>query len=269
MKEKIILLLSVLIGLAAFWLTGNYLKNEQKRLHAGVQKIKVIAAARDLPANTVLTLDDIGMRDEFQSAVGDNIVRPEDHNLILGKRIRYSLKKNEPVWWSVVEAASRKQGGLSPSIKPTMRAISVSVSGADTVSGLVQPSDRVDILGTFALPSRSLPGEMETVTLTVLQDVSVLACGAHLAREEQPGGADPFRPGGYNTVTLEVTPREAELLVFMQHMRGLGQLTLSLRNPEDVSFEKDVPEIDFKRLESALPELNLHRQRVIRRKTNL
>ncbi len=269
MKEKVILLLSVLIGLAAFWLTSRYLKSEQQKLYAGVQKVKVIAASRDLPANTVLKFEDLGMRDEFKTAVGDNIVMPEDLNLILDKRIRYGLKKNEPVWWSIVEAASKRKAGLSPSIRPGMRAISVAVSGADTVSGLVQPSDRVDILGTFSLPSRTVPGEMETVTLTVLQDVSVLACGQQLARGDQPGGADSFRPGGYNTVTLEVSAREAELLVFIQHMRGLGQLSLSLRNPEDVSFEKDMPEIDFKRLEGALPELNLYRQRTIRRKTNL
>jgi hypothetical protein len=36
-----------------------------------------------------------------------------------------------------------------------------------------------------------------------------------------------------------------------------------------VSFEKDLPEIDFKHLESKLPELNLYRQRNIRHKRDL
>lgn len=269
MKEKIILLLSVLIGLAAFWLTHRYLNNERARMYAGVEKVKIIVAGRDLPSNSVLKFDDLAQRDEFKTAVGDNFVKPEDLNMVLDKRLRYPLKTGQPVWWSYVEAAARPKTGLSPTIKPGMRAISVSVSGAETVSGLVQPSDHVDILGTFSLPSRTVPGEMESVTLTVLQDVSILACGQQLARTDGLGGADPFRAGGYNTVTLEVTPREAELLTFIQHMRGLGQLTLSLRNQEDVSFEKDMPEINFKRLEGVLPDLNLYRQRTIRRKTNL
>ncbi len=270
MKEKIILLLSVLIGLAAFWLTHRYLNNERQKLFAGVEKVKIIVAGRDLPSDTVLKFDDLATRDEFKTAVGENIVKPDDLNLVLDKRLRYRLKLGEPVWWSYVEAASRRKPGLSPMIRSGMRAVSVSVSGAETVSGLVQPSDHVDILGTFSLPSRTVPGEMETVTLTVLQDVSVLACGTQLARPDAAGvSSDPFRGGGYNMVTFEVSPREAELLVFIQHMRGLGQLTLVLRNQDDVSFEKDLPEIDFKKLEGARIDLNLYRQRVIRRKTNL
>ena len=270
MKEKIILLLSVLIGLAAFWLTHRYLNSERQKLFAGVEKVKIVVAGRDLPSNTVLKFDDLAQRDEYKTAIGENYVKPDDLNLVLDKRLRYPLKVGEPVWWSYVEAASRRKPGLSPMIRSNMRAISISVGGAETVSGLVQPSDHVDILGTFSLPSRTSPGELETVTLTVLQDVSVLACGMQLARPDVAGvGTDPFRGGGYNAVTLEVTAREAELLVFIQHMRGLGQLTLSLRNQDDVTFEKDLPEIDFKRLEGALPDLNLYRQRTIRRKTNL
>lgn len=48
-----------------------------------------------------------------------------------------------------------------------------------------------------------------------------------------------------------------------------GQLILALRNPEDVSFEKDLPEIDFQHLENKLPELNAYRQKFIRNKTDL
>jgi pilus assembly protein CpaB len=270
MKEKIILLLSVLIGILALFATNRYLYRQRQELLGTLKKVKIVVAGRDLPSNTVLKGDDLAMRDEIQSAVGDNFVAPEEHYKILGRRLLYPLKLGAPVLWSQVENAEQVRRGLSATVRFGMRAISISVSGAETVSGLVQPSDRVDILGTFSLPSRTAPGEMETVTLTVLQDVSVLATGSQLARPDiAGGGADTFRAGGYNAVTLEVTPREAELLVFIQHMRGLGQLTLSLRHQDDVSFEKDLPEIDFKRLEAALPELNQYRQRVIRRKTNL
>jgi Flp pilus assembly protein CpaB len=66
-------------------------------------------------------------------------------------------------------------------------------------------------------------------------------------------------------VTVAVTPREAELLVFVENMRG--HLTLSLRNPEDISFEKNLPEVNFDRVEAALPELNAYRQQIIRNKS--
>jgi len=73
-----------------------------------------------------------------------------------------------------------------------------------------------------------------------------------------------LRSSSYSTVTLEVTPREAELLVFAQQMKG--RITLALRNSGDVSFEKDLPTVNFEKMESELQELNTYRQRNIRHK---
>jgi pilus assembly protein CpaB len=133
------------------------------------------------------------------------------------------------------------------------------------VSGLVQPNDRVDVLGSFMLPSKTNPQQMEAVTLTVLQDVSVLATGQMLGKP-MGDASDRARMGmtGYSTVTFEVTPREAELLAFVENMKG--RLTLTLRNPADGSYEKDLPEINFDMLEKELPQLNAYRQDEIRRK---
>ena len=141
----------------------------------------------------------------------------------------------------------------------------MAISGASGVSGMVQPTDRIDVLGTFSFPSKRVPGEMETVTLTILQDVTVLATGQRLAKQNvyRRSGRDT----SYSTVTVEVTPREGELLVFAQQIKG--RLALALRNPSDVSFESDLPEINFEHLESKLPELNLFRQRNIRHKRDL
>jgi Flp pilus assembly protein CpaB len=156
--------------------------------------------------------------------------------------------------------------GLAHLVQSGMRAISLSVGGSSAVSGMVQPNDRVDVLGTFTMASKTVPGEMETVTLTVLQDVTVLATGQRMANQAvaRRGIA---QASGYSTVTLEVTPREAELLVFAEEVKG--RLVLSLRNPADVSFESDLPEIDFEHIEKRLRELNLYRQRNIRHKKNL
>jgi pilus assembly protein CpaB len=145
-----------------------------------------------------------------------------------------------------------------------MRAISISIGGAAGVSGLVQPSDRVDVLGSFSFPSRRNAQQMEWVTLTVLQDVTVLATGQTLGKQAGEGLERSRAASGYSTITVEVTPREAELLVFVENMRG--HLTLSLRNPSDVTFERDLPEINFDMLEKELPELNAFRQQKIRHK---
>ena len=142
--------------------------------------------------------------------------------------------------------------------------MSIAVGGEAAVSGLVAPNDHVDILGTFTFASKTLPGEMESSTLTVLQDVTILATGRELAGAQTRGGRSS---SGYSMVTLEVTPREAELLVFAQHVRG--QLFLTLRNGEDVGFESELPDVNFEHLEKKLPEYNDYRQRNIRKKKTL
>lgn len=271
MKQKIVLIVAIAVGLVAFWLTSRYLQGERERLYADAERIRVVAAGTDLAAGTVLRIEDLGTQTVFRAAVGEQAVLPQDVDAILGKRLRYGMRRNDPLLWSFVDLPDGVRTGLAPMVRPGLRAISLSLSGDAAVSGLVQPNDRVDLLGTFTFPSRREPGQMETVTLTMLQDVSVLATGQRLARGEGvPGmgmGMQEARPGGYSTVTFEVTPREAELLVFAQHMRG--QLALSLRNPEDMSFETELPEVNFRHLEAVLEDLNLHRQRAIRHKREL
>jgi pilus assembly protein CpaB len=275
MKDKIIPAVSVLIGILAFALTSHYLRNKHRELdqlrmdiYAGARKIAVVAAARDLPQGAVIKRDDIGKLDIFERQAPDMVVTVDEASMILGKRMEFEVKAGKPLQWSLIEGGVPAEQGLAPTIKPGMRAISLALGGSSSVSGMVQPNDRVDVLGTFPMPSKSAAGEMETATLTVLQDVTVLAVGQTLAKQPARGArAAAVQRGGYSSVTVEVTPREAELLVFAQQTKG--QLCLSLRNPSDVSFEKDLPEVNFQALEKELPELNLYRQRNIHHKRDL
>lgn len=269
MKEKIIPIISLLIGFLAFGLTFNYLKSEQRKLaelksdiYKNAQKIRVMAAAKDIPSGTVITPKDLGTILVYKNSVGNQVVMPEDAKMLFGKETLYRINTKEPILWSYIEGGLASARGLSMIIKDGMRAISLSVSGAEAVSGMIQPNDRIDILGTFQFPSKEIEGEMETVTLTILQDVSVLAAGQKLANQ-----AATRSSRSYSSITVEVTPREAELLVFAQQMKG--RITISLRNPGDVSFEQDLPEVNFEHLQTALPKLNLFRQKNIRYKRNI
>jgi len=273
MKQKIILLISILIGLLAFALTMHYLQSERAKLekerqaiYEGARRIHVMAARHDIPSGTAIKPSDLGTIEVFESHVKGQAVLPDQAELLFGRRALFTIKAMEPIFWSVVEGGARAGTGLASIVKPGMRAISLSVGGAAAVSAMVRPNDRIDVLGTFSFPAEDDPNEMETVTLTILQDVTVLATGQQTARDQTVRSA-PQRSSGYSTVTLEATPREAELLVFAQQLRG--RLTLSLRNPADVDFEMDLPSVNFDFLRENLSELNLDRQRNIRHKRNL
>ena len=267
MKQKWILIIAVIVGLVAFWLTGNYLRLEKKKLLGATRQIMVVVAANDLPAGSMLKNADLAKNLVFQNAVGNRAVLPESVREIIGKKLLFNISRGNPIQWSDLDVPFRGETGLAEMINPGMRAISISVDSVSSVSSMIKPNDRVDILGTFTFPSPTIPGEMETVTLTVLQDVTVLATGQSLARQPGPGDRPRQTQKGYSTVSFEVTLREAELLVFAQTVKG--QLYLALRNPSDMSFVTDLPQINFEHLHKKLPELNLIRQRDIRHKKDI
>lgn len=268
MKQKWVLIIAIIAGLAAFWLTGYYLKIERNKLMAAARQIYVVVAANDLPAGSVLKNADLRQALVFKSAVGDRVILPESFRDIIGKKLLFTISRGNPIQWSDVDVPFRGESGLAEMVNPGMRAISISVDVVSSVSSMIKPNDRVDVLGTFTFPSSTLTGDVETVTLTVLQDVTVLATGQQMARTPPGPGNRPARARkSYSTVTFEVTLREAELLVFAQSVKG--RLFLALRHPSDVSFVTDLPQINFEHLHKKLPELNLIRQRDIRHKKDL
>ena len=56
-----------------------------------------------------------------------------------------------------------------------------------------------------------------------------------------------------------MTPREAEMLVFAEQMKG--RLVLTLRSRTDVTYERELPKVDFEMIKSEIESLNLERQR--------
>ena len=271
MKQKLILIISVVVGLLAFILTNRYIQSVRDELFKDAEEIEVIAAADNLVQGAELKFEDIGLLKIYRKKGGytKDYVEKKDKDTILGRKLKYSVTKLQPILWADVEMPEGIRTGLSPIIKGGMRAVSLAISGDAAVSSLVQPNDRVDILGTFSVPSRTNAKETETVTMTLLQDVSVLATGQRLAKQEIEAMGDRWSRvgnGSFSTVTFEVTPREAELLIFAQGTQG--RLTLTLRNPDDVGFEKTLPEVNFQLVEKSLPDLNDYRQKTIRHKTS-
>jgi pilus assembly protein CpaB len=269
MKQKLILIISVVVGLLAAVLTRTYLNANDKKIQRWKAefdkknvKIAVIVVKKDLPSGTALTRDDIGSLVVIESAVKGHFVKEEDYLTLLNRKLIRPLQANSPVFWSDIEGGEPGSRGLAGDIKPRMRAISINVSGSASVSGMVKPNDHVDVLGTFSFPSKTAQGEMELVTMTILQDVLVLATGKETAKTQLL--ADSRNTAAYNTVTLEVTPREAEMLVFSEQIKG--RISLALRNPDDIYFEKTLPRVDFLMIQSEIESLNTYRQQQLLRK---
>jgi len=266
MKQKIVLIIAVGMGLLAFVLTKMYLTAERNKLYENAARVSILVAREDLPRGTVLTTQNMRSEDVFKSSVNNQVFESDKIQFLIGKTLEFPLRKGTAISWFHVGANLDQLSGIAPTIRSGMRAISIPVSSETAVSGLVRPNDKVDILGTFSFLDEANPGEMKTVTFTVLQDVTILATGQETARAELEISSNSRRRNGYSTVTISVFPEEAELLAFAMNVKGT--LTLTLRNPNDVSVMEQTPPIDFQTLQRELPRLNEKRQATLRGQGN-
>jgi pilus assembly protein CpaB len=183
------------------------------------KQVKIIVAAHDMPLGLMLKPADLKAIAYPESGVPKGaILETKDalyHVLLV------SVNSNEPVLLSKLSTVTGAEG-MSATIEPGYRAVSVSITDANGVSGLIQPNSRVDVLftrtGTIA----------EASTSTILQNVKVLYTGHAVASGQT---ADPRAPRA-QVATLLLTPPEAQKLELAKNQ---GKIGLSLRNPLDKS----------------------------------
>lgn len=261
MKKKIVLIASLAAGIIAAVLTRLYLSAKDAEvqelkdaINAKYPPIWVLCYAKDVPSGTVLSREDFKVRQVPGVGVQGQALTEENLTDVVGRKTLVMHKQYEVAFWSDIEGGDPSVKGLSADVKRQMRAVSINCSGAASVSSMVRPNDHVDVIGTFDFDNTT--GKKDLVTCTILQNVLVLATGSETAK----GGRATvgLRTTGYSTVTLEVTPREAEMLAFAEQIKG--RLILTLRNRNDTSYERELPKVDFDKIRSEIEELNLKRQ---------
>ena len=134
------------------------------------------------------------------------------------------------------------QSGLSRQISIGKRALSIQVTEGQSVSRLLKPGDRVDILAQVDYAA----GKKERVKVkTVLQDVLILSTGLYVTNSvpiiniKNDNDSRQMKLNSYtnfNTVTVELTPFEVQKMVFL--ISGGGGIYLSLRNNDDKTIER-------------------------------
>jgi pilus assembly protein CpaB len=129
-------------------------------------------------------------------------------------------------------------GFMSAILPKGMRAISVTVSAETGAGGFILPNDRVDVLLTRKVDDGS--NKKAAASETVLTNVRVLAID------------QTFRPKGEEdkefvvadkTATLELDPRQAEVISMAQDMGQLSLALRSIRENDGVPLAENVPKL--------------------------
>src|ERR1700751_4306973 len=115
---------------------------------------------------------------------------------------------------------------LAAIVQPDMRAVTVRVDDVIGVAGFLMPGNHVDVVAARLVNQRA-------ETHTVLRNLNVLAV-------DQTAAQDKDQPVVVRAVTLEMSPKQAEVLV---KAREEGRIQLTLRNPLDKSPTSDDADI--------------------------
>jgi pilus assembly protein CpaB len=118
-----------------------------------------------------------------------------------------------------------------------MRAISVAISERSSAGGFILPNDRVDLILTRKLPGKDSQTLVQSET--VLSNVRVMAVNQTYQQEQEEG---KIAVAEGKTATIEITPRQAEIIALVESQ---GELSLALRS---------IAENDGKKLEDIIPQ---------------
>lgn len=189
--------------------------------------VRVLVAARPLPAGTLLRGEDIAVRELAEADAAEGLIRDsaETRTELGGALVRRFLDKGEPLVLGDV-LRPRDRGFLAAVLMPNRRAITVGVDAVTGAAGLIWPGDRVDLLLTQRLDERVAVLSRRVVGETVLHDVWVIAVDQQLTQGAAGASASPDGRVA-RTVTLEVTPEEAERVAVAAQ---LGRLSLTIRS---------------------------------------
>ncbi|MCK4983835.1 MAG: Flp pilus assembly protein CpaB [Victivallaceae bacterium] len=251
MKQKLLLLIAVFFGIIAFVLTYQQLQQEKIKIRGQAVTSKLIRLKVDKNIGEKITDEDIEPYSETRIKSGSTFSRAvpwKNRRQIVGRELDSYLAKGSVLQYDDLKAASRRVFGLNANIKPGMRAKAIAVDSISSLSYLVRPDDRVDVIGTFRFPEMRGEKDWDTITLTILQNVRVIATGSHWGRKS---AAPETRRRSYSSVTLELSPGNVEIVEFASQK---GRLSLSLRNNEDAAEVTGLKSVYFRSLKKYLED---------------
>jgi Flp pilus assembly protein CpaB len=159
-----------------------------------------------------------------------------DGNDIVGWFAIRKIEKGDPL---TPRNVGKSLPYMSQRISPGMRAISLPVFNADVndTGGFIVDGDRVDLLYTVS----SADEQYKLDTQTIMQNVNVLYVPGPQVKTEKTDGITPIAPPGDPVaVTFEVTPEQAQALVFLTNVKN-GRFSMILRARKDNSEVKIKP----------------------------
>ena len=208
-RPLVLILMSLLVGAIAVAFAIRWIGQRTE-----IASIKVVVASRDLVFGTQLKE---GMLEVIDWPAAGTLKEPVAEPKSIYQRVTNTqILRGEPVLLSKL-AAQGEKAGLSALLHEGSRAVTVKVNEIVGVAGFALPGNYVDVM-VHATDKSNLP-----ISKIVLERILVLALA-------QDASTSETKPRVVNSVTLEVTPQQAEKIDLA---RSVGSLSLVLRSQVD------------------------------------
>lgn len=222
-KNWVVLLTALLVGGLAAYGAKNYLALQMAEIEARERNkatVQVVVAKTGLPRGSVISSETVAVRAVPKEWAHSGSITPDQFSRAEGSALAHPAGPGEPILWA--QLVGQRAPTFSARLSNGQRAVTVPVDEISSLSGMVEPGDRIDVVVSARHGKRSY-------TFTLLQNVPVLATGTRVSHEERdPEG----RARSFSTITLDATPEDAKRIIAA---RELGRVTALLRAPGDLA----------------------------------
>ncbi len=191
----------------------------------------VLVASRDISLGAAVTDTAVEWRawpaEGLSASFITRSARPGAVTELQGTLVRSSFTAGEPIQDD--KLIRTDQGFLSAVLPKGMRAAAVRVNAASTAGGFILPDDRVDVIMIRQMANSEVSSD------TILANIRVLAIDQSIGKTGEEKQATMV---AQDTVTLELTPDQVELITQAQQM---GTISLALRSIADAEPEAGAP----------------------------
>ena len=157
MKEKLILIIAVVAGVAAMLLTKAYIKKTEADYKKRFETVEVLAANEDIPEGTVITEKTkwqlLRGKELLVRVINSRNISPNQVDLLVGRKFQSTIRKDTYILWSDIVGNEQRGGNLASMVNENERAVSIAVDITSSVTGLIEPM----IMWIFLAHLHSLP----------------------------------------------------------------------------------------------------------------
>ena len=196
---------------------------ESRRLNPKQDWVEVLVAKNDLVVGDSIHEKTIAIRRVPKEFLPGQALPANRFESLAGRKLNTMLKSGDALQEAMLE--QRESPVFSSQLRPGVRALSIAVDEINSIAGMLQPGDRIDLHWSVKPPPFAGVPQGHEVTTPLLDDVKVLATG----KQVRMHSAD-INNRNFTTITVEVSPEQAQRLILAQRS---GRVTALLRPRDD------------------------------------